>query len=119
MVVFIILQLGIKIFNRFWWISGVFSFWSEKIDLKGVHFKSHLDGSYHYFTPEGVFAMQEIFGSDIIMPLDICSSYGIDYNEANLYTNITTNWARSTFKAYKIKRGIQRAFIFNNSGKLF
>ncbi|WP_324280860.1 tRNA guanosine(34) transglycosylase Tgt [Borreliella garinii] len=86
---------GFQVFS----LSGL-----RKIDLKGVHFKSHLDGSYHYFTPEGVFAMQEIFGSDIIMPLDICSSYGIDYNEANLYTNITTNWARSTFKAYKNKK---------------
>ncbi len=84
----------------------------RKIDLKGVHFKSHLDGSYHYFTPEGVFAMQEIFGSDIIMPLDICSSYGIDYNEANLYTNITTNWASSTFKAYKNKKEGYNGLLF-------
>ncbi|AJA90585.1 queuine tRNA-ribosyltransferase [Borreliella chilensis] len=96
--------------------SGGFQVFSlsslRKIDLKGVHFKSHLDGSYHYFTPEGVFAMQEIFGSDIIMPLDICSSYGIDYNEANLYTNITTNWARSTVNSYKHKKEGYSGFLF-------
>ncbi len=94
---------GFQVFS----LSGL-----RKIDLKGVHFKSHLDGSYHYFTPEGVFAMQEIFGSDIIMPLDICSSYGIDYNEANLYTNITTNWASSTFKAYKNKKEGYNGLLF-------
>ena len=88
--------------------SGGFQVFSlsklRKIETEGVHFQSHIDGSRHYFTPESVFKMQETFESDIIMALDICSPHGIDYNEANLYTNITTSWARRISSAYENRR---------------
>ncbi|WKC58343.1 tRNA guanosine(34) transglycosylase Tgt [Borrelia sp. P9F1] len=88
--------------------SGGFQVFSlsklRKIETEGIHFQSHIDGSRHYFTPESVFSMQEIFKSDIIMALDICSPYGIEYNDANLYTNITTSWARRTFSAYENRK---------------
>ncbi|WP_024653244.1 tRNA guanosine(34) transglycosylase Tgt [Borrelia persica] len=88
--------------------SGGFQVFSlanfRKIEDEGVDFKSHIDGSRHYFTPESVFSMQEIFESDIIMALDICSPYGIDYSEASLYTNITTSWARRTLCAYENRK---------------
>jgi len=41
----------------------------------GIHFKSHLDGSPHLFTPEKVLDIQSIIGSDIVMPLDDCAPY--------------------------------------------
>ncbi|UER67952.1 tRNA guanosine(34) transglycosylase Tgt [Borrelia sp. BU AG58] len=104
--------------------SGGFQVFSlsrlRKIEAEGVHFQSHIDGSRHYFTPESVFRMQEIFESDIIMSLDICSSYGIDYNEANLYTNITTSWARRTFSAYESrKEGYDGLLFLITQGNFF
>ena len=85
-----------------------------------MHFQSHIDGSRHYFTPERVFRMQETFESDIIMALDICSSYGIDYNEANLYTNITTLWARRICSAYENrKEGYDGLLFLITQGNFF
>ena len=56
--------------------SGGFQIYSlsnfRKIDDNGVEFKSHLDGSMHYFNPEKIIDIQRIIGSDIIMCLDIC-----------------------------------------------
>ncbi|MBW6187133.1 tRNA-guanine transglycosylase, partial [Pseudomonas aeruginosa] len=96
--------------------SGGFQVFSlsnlRKIEIDGIDFRSHIDGSRHYFTPESVFKMQEIFESDIIMALDICSSYGIDYSEANLYTNITTSWARRTLSAYENRKDGYDGLLF-------
>ncbi|QFP41575.1 tRNA guanosine(34) transglycosylase Tgt [Borrelia miyamotoi] len=96
--------------------SGGFQVFSlsnlRKIEIDGIDFRSHIDGSRHYFTPESVFKMQEIFESDIIMALDICSSYGIDYSEANLYTNITTSWARRTLTAYENRKDGYDGLLF-------
>ena len=56
--------------------SGGFQIYSlsnlRKIDNNGVEFKSHLDGSSHYFTPEKIIDIQRTIGSDIMMVLDIC-----------------------------------------------
>ncbi|ACH93739.1 tRNA guanosine(34) transglycosylase Tgt [Borrelia duttonii] len=104
--------------------SGGFQVFSlsnfRKIEDEGVDFKSHIDGSRHYFTPESVFSMQETFESDIIMALDICSPYGIDYDEASLYTNITTSWARRTLCAYKNrKEGYEGLLFLITQGNFF
>jgi queuine tRNA-ribosyltransferase len=63
--------------------SGGFQVYSlsdlRKIKKDGVEFRSHLDGSKHYFTPEKVIQIERSIGSDIMMPLDECTPYPCDY----------------------------------------
>lgn len=49
-----------------------------KYDDYGIHFRSHLDGSPHLFTPSGTLDIQRSIGADIIMPLDDCAPYPAD-----------------------------------------
>jgi len=48
---------------------------NRKIKEEGVKFKSHIDGSMHFFTPENVMEIQRVIGADIIMALDRCISH--------------------------------------------
>lgn len=77
--------------------SGGFQVFSlsslRKINPEGVKFQSHLDGSYHLFTPENVVQTQVKFNSDIQMQLDVCSGYGVEKKEAVQALNITSKWA--------------------------
>lgn len=77
--------------------SGGFQVFSlsslRKINPEGVKFQSHLDGSYHMFTPENVVQTQVKFNSDIQMQLDVCSGYGVDRKEAVQALNVTSKWA--------------------------
>ena len=66
----------------------------RKIDDNGVEFKSHLDGSKHYFTPEKIVDIQRIIGSDIMMALDVCPAGDAPKEEHKKAVEITTNWAR-------------------------
>ena len=66
----------------------------RKIDDNGVEFKSHLDGSKHYFTPEKIVDIQRIIGSDIMMALDVCPAGDAPKDEHKKAVEITTNWAR-------------------------
>ena len=59
----------------------------------GVVFKSHLDGSSHHFTPEGVVGMQRSLGSDIMMVLDECTPYPCDEAYARTSSDLTVRWA--------------------------
>ena len=52
---------------------------NRKIKEEGVKFKSHIDGSYHIFTPENVMEIQRTIGADIIMAFDECTPYPCDY----------------------------------------
>ena len=78
--------------------SGGFQIYSlsdfRKIDDNGVEFKSHLDGSKHYFTPEKIVDIQRSIGSDIMMVLDVCPSSDASYQEHSKAVNITTQWAK-------------------------
>ena len=78
--------------------SGGFQVFSlapfRKIREEGVRFRSHIDGAYHVFTPEGVVEVQEAFGSDVQMVLDVCTPPGISHKEALDALKITTNWAK-------------------------
>lgn len=65
----------------------------RKIKSQGVEFQSHIDGSYHFFTPEKVIEIQNILGSDIIMPLDECPPYPCDHDYACNSLSITVEWA--------------------------
>ncbi|MEO0072311.1 MAG: tRNA guanosine(34) transglycosylase Tgt [candidate division WOR-3 bacterium] len=66
----------------------------RKITDDGVEFQSHIDGSLHFFTPESVVSIQEKFGSDIAMCLDICPPYPASYDEAQNATNLSLAWAK-------------------------
>ncbi|GAB4322118.1 MAG: tRNA guanosine(34) transglycosylase Tgt [Candidatus Zixiibacteriota bacterium] len=66
----------------------------RKIEAAGVRFRSHLDGSEHLFTPEGVFDLQKGYGSDIAMVLDVCTPYPADEEQARTDLAVTLEWAR-------------------------
>lgn len=66
----------------------------NKVRREGVEFRSHVDGSLHRFTPESVVDMQAIFGSDIMMTLDVCTPPDTDYAVALEALETTTEWAR-------------------------
>ena len=76
--------------------SGGFQVFSlsklRKITDDGVRFQSHIDGSYHMFTPENVVQTQTKFNSDIQMQLDVCSGWGVERKEAEKALRITSDW---------------------------
>ncbi len=66
----------------------------RKITDEGVKFRSHIDGSMHFFTPQKVMDIQRSLGSDIVMSLDECSPYPCERKEAIRGLKRTTAWAR-------------------------
>ncbi|OEY73360.1 tRNA guanosine(34) transglycosylase Tgt [Salegentibacter salarius] len=64
----------------------------RKIKEEGVKFKSHIDGSYHTFTPENVMEIQRAIGADIIMAFDECTPYPCDYKYAKRSMHMTHRW---------------------------
>ncbi|HBK83872.1 MAG TPA: tRNA guanosine(34) transglycosylase Tgt [Flavobacterium sp.] len=65
---------------------------NRKIKEDGVKFKSHLDGSYHFFSPENVMEIQRTIGADIIMAFDECTPYPCDYKYAKRSMQMTHRW---------------------------
>ena len=65
---------------------------TRKIKENGVHFRSHIDGSKHLFTPENVIETQRIIGADIIMAFDECTPYPCDYDYAKNSMHMTHKW---------------------------
>ena len=65
---------------------------NRKIKEQGVKFKSHIDGSYHVFTPENVMEIQRTIGADIIMAFDECTPYPCDYRYAQRSMHMTHRW---------------------------
>ncbi len=66
----------------------------RKIKEEGVTFKSHIDGSTHFFTPEGVMDIQRTIGADIIMAFDECTPYPCDYGYARESMDMTHRWLK-------------------------
>ncbi|MCP4725123.1 MAG: tRNA guanosine(34) transglycosylase Tgt [bacterium] len=66
----------------------------NKITDDGVRFQSHIDGSYHFFTPESVIDIQKKIGADIIMPLDRPVPYPSEKIVAQKANRVTLNWLR-------------------------
>jgi len=85
--------------------SGGFQIFSlaalRKITDKGVRFQSHIDGSYHFFTPEKVIDIQRTLGSDIIMTLDECAAYPCSLQEADKADNRTLKWAEQCSERFQ------------------
>jgi queuine tRNA-ribosyltransferase len=66
----------------------------RKIIEKGVEFKSHIDGSKHFFTPEYAMDIQRTIGADIIMAFDECTPYPCDYKYAKRSMEMTHRWLK-------------------------
>ncbi len=66
----------------------------RKIKEEGVTFKSHIDGSTHFFSPEGVMDIQRTIGADIIMAFDECTPYPCEYGYARESMNMTHRWLK-------------------------
>lgn len=73
---------------------------NRELTEKGAHFKSHLDGSKHLFTPENVVETQRILGSDIMMMLDECPPYPCEYKYAKESMELTHRWAERGRQAF-------------------
>ena len=65
---------------------------NRKINNEGVKFKSHIDGSYHFFKPEDAIDIQRSIGADIIMAFDECTPYPCDEIYARKSMKLTHNW---------------------------
>ncbi|MCA9398674.1 MAG: tRNA guanosine(34) transglycosylase Tgt [Candidatus Omnitrophica bacterium] len=79
----------------------------RKITDDGVKFRSHLDGTPLYFTPEKVMEIEQIIGSDMVMPLDECAPYPCDRKQAEGSVRRTTDWARRS-KEHFLKLGMNK-----------
>lgn len=73
----------------------------NKVKQEGVYFRSHIDGSYHTFTPENVIQIQRSLGSDIMMVLDECLPYPSSENQVKESIRLTTQWARRSINEYR------------------
>ena len=73
----------------------------RRVDDEGVNFRSHIDGSEHYITPELVIQFQETLGADIIMVLDECPAYGDSLEKVKEAMERTHRWAERCQKAQK------------------
>jgi queuine tRNA-ribosyltransferase len=84
--------------------SGGFQVWSladlNRIRREGVRFQSHLDGSYHEFTPELSMEVQLALGSDIVMVLDRCLEYPAERADAAEAVELTLHWAERCRAAF-------------------
>jgi len=89
----------------------VFSLASRrKVTEEGVHFKSHLDGSARFLTPESAVDIQAALGSDIAMMLDECLSWPASHDDVRASMELTLRWAR---------RGRDRFLAINQNQALF
>lgn len=75
-----------------------------KLSEEGVSFRSHIDGSKHFFSPEKVIAIQRVLGSDIIMPLDECIPHTAEYHYVQQSTQRTHRWFARSHKAMQISQ---------------
>ncbi len=78
----------------------------RKINPEGVMFKSHLDGSKHFFTPLSVLETQQKIGSDIMMVLDECPPHDAEKKYVEASNRITVEWAAQAREAYEKAPGL-------------
>lgn len=92
--------------------SGGFQIYSlsndRKITNDGVKFKSYIDGSYHFFSPEKIMEIQRIIGADIIMAFDECSPFPCNYKYATKSMELTHNWLIRCIEYIKNKSEIYK-----------
>ena len=90
--------------------SGGFQVFSlssnRKLKEEGAWFRSHIDGSKHLFTPEGVVDIQRVIGADIMMALDECTPGTADLDYAKKSLALTLRWLDRGWKRYKETEGL-------------
>ncbi|MDR0641321.1 MAG: tRNA guanosine(34) transglycosylase Tgt [Treponema sp.] len=88
--------------------SGGFQIFSlapfRKIGEEGARFRSHIDGSAHFLSPEKAVDIQAVLGSDIQMQLDYCTAYGASRKEAETALDITGRWLSRARSRWMEKR---------------
>jgi len=89
--------------------SGGFQVFSlselRKVTEEGVSFRSHLDGSSHFFTPEHSMEVQIALGADICMAFDECTEYPAERSRAEESLRLTMKWARQSLEHFKTHGG--------------
>ncbi len=86
----------------------------RKIKEEGVTFRSHIDGSKHFFSPESAMDIQRTIGADIIMAFDECTPYPCDYHYAKRSMNMTHRWLKRCcdhFDSTEPKYGFHQALL--------
>jgi len=73
---------------------------NRKLTEEGAHFRSHIDGSSHIFTPENTIDIQRIIGADIIMAFDECTPFPCEYKYAEKSMRLTHHWLGRAVKRY-------------------
>ncbi len=73
----------------------------RKLTEEGITFQSHIDGSYHTFTPENVMDIQSNIGADIVMAFDECTPYPCEYDYAKNSMKITHQWLDRCIDSFK------------------
>ncbi len=73
----------------------------RKLKPGGVEFRSHLDGSKHFFSPEKVISVERSIGADIIMSLDECTPFPCEYEYAVNSAELTSKWAVLNKEAFE------------------
>ena len=79
---------------------------NRKINPDGVKFKSHIDGSYHFFTPENVMDIQRNIGADIIMAFGECPPYPCEKNYARKSMDLTHEWLKRCINRFNATKPI-------------
>jgi queuine tRNA-ribosyltransferase len=77
----------------------------RKVTEEGVSFRSHLDGSSHFFSPESAIEAQIALGADIIMAFDECTEYPAERGRAQKSMEMTARWAQRSKDAFEAKKG--------------
>ena len=87
---------------------------NRKIEEDGVKFKSHIDGSYHFFSPEKAIQIQKSIGADIIMAFDECTPYPCEKNYARKSMNLTHRWLQRCIKEFNESENnnLREQFLF-------
>lgn len=79
---------------------------NRKLTEEGAHFRSHIDGSRHLFTPENVVDIQRNIGADIMMALDECPPGASDYKYARRSLDLTLKWMERGWRHYNETEGL-------------
>jgi len=78
---------------------------TRKIKEEGVKFRSHIDGSQHLFSPEGVMDIQRTIGADVIMAFDECTPWPCEYDYAARSLNMTHRWLKRCIARFDSTEG--------------
>ncbi|TET44691.1 tRNA guanosine(34) transglycosylase Tgt [Candidatus Aerophobetes bacterium] len=91
----------------------------QKSEVGGVRFKSHIDGSQHFLTPEDVLKIQASLGADLRMVLDECTSYPTSHREAEDSLKRTLGWAKRSRLAWQKDGGKEEGLLAIVQGSTF